>query len=77
MGLPSVEQHHKPGSAVRVQIGGGHRDNEPPVYLPGVVETVLNADDRDYRLSVRGTGRATGRYWTPCAPECVLPLEAA
>lgn len=65
-----VEPHHQPGARVLVQVSlrGGGRD-----YMPGVVDHICAAEDRDYRVNVRGSGPAASRYWRDCAPECVVP----
>lgn len=39
----------------------------------GIVTAIYTADDRPYRLNVKGTGPFMGRSWKGCAPECVRP----
>lgn len=65
-----VEQHHQPGARVLVLVS--LRDGQHD-YMPGVVDHICAANDRDYRVNVRGSGPAASRYWRECAPECVVP----
>lgn len=63
-----VAAHHQAGQPVLVEC---YRRGEPNYFATGTVEEAATAEDRSYRVTVKGSGAYAGKCWQFAAPECV------